>query len=911
MATRIVDTVSGNDTTGDGSLGNPYFTVSHAAGLSAPLDTVKVRGGATYAARRVIVETIELRTATGFESGTAVNPITITNYDGEYIEFQNFSGVPLYFNGIHYWTITTLTSGGLEGAASTNYDASDQYFIRFNCNQKDTNGFGLRGLSADGIKVRYCHIDNGDYYGMAVNVDGDNWQFYRCRIGNNFRGPGLDASGIHFESLGTQNEGGEISYCIFYELGGDGFVNDTAAVAGTRWNGLNIHHNTYRGAATPGASENFVDLKAAVNAVIDSNTISGVRYNNGAVQGSGVNGSVAIEIHEESLGGHVISNNVGYNNSGALVRMTAPGATLYNNIVYSNVDEGIAGFTPYVFEFYSPSGLYYLYNNVVYGRHGTTGRLIRVGAGSAAEIANNAFIETGTFRIDAGGNLTATGPNGWYNAAQMLTASGDVVTDPQFIDLAGYNFNLQATSPYINAGVNVGLAFTGSAPDLGAREYTSAGGGGGAATGSVVVASVRFAFNTATGTQDITTADLGGLTPKAVLFFITGATADGTAADNGRFSMGSATSASQENCVGVQMQDAQATTNTDQRSDSTRCIFLLQVGSNFRELAAELDSFITNGCRINITAAPGAAYFGEAVFFAGASITNAYTGYADLGNTLDGVTDITAPGFRPNVVIPYMVHSTNNTASTNARFGHGFVFENGAGTVTQRSVAWRDGDGDANVITVSNVSDLYGIHTLTSGGAVQWGGEFGTFDASGFSVTTRVAGASNTGMGYLALAITGVDVTVMTFTAPAATGVESTTSPGYRPQAVLMGLTMATTVNTVETDGDSENFGFGVWTATRQSFSMVSDDDNAADSNTYNLNTTTRAILLKNGAQSTNIEAEFDGFTATGWDLNYTTTAGSARRGIALVVENTTGGAMAHEKQTWPGIWEGIWGGIN
>lgn len=908
MATYYVNTSSGSDAAA-GGIGTPWLTLNYAFAQLTAGDIVKIRGGANYAARVVITEPVELRTSTGFESGTALNPITVSNYDGEYIEFQNSTGTPIYFNGVSHWRIIGLNSGGTEGAASTSYDASDQYFIRFNCNQKASSGYAIRGLSADGIILRYLHVDNGRYFGMIVNKDGDNWEVTRCRIGNNFIGPGSDAHGILFESIATQNENGTISYCVFYDCGADGFVLDLPATTGTKWNGLIIQDSIFRAWATPGKSENGIDLKAQINATIRRCTFYDFTYNDGTVSASGGGGSAAIVCHRESTTGLVIEDCVGYNLSGSLCTINAPYALIKNCEVYDFNFESISGWTPTAFVFTGGgSGNYYLYNNTVYGRHGTTGRLIRVGNRQTATLINNAFHSTGTIQVDAGGNLFAS-YNCWYNAAQTSVGTGDVTSDPLFVDAAGFNFALQATSPCIDAGTDVGISYTGAAPDMGANER-SAGGGGGAATGSVVVARTRVAMNTGTGTQDITTSDLGGLTPSAVLFFITNATADATAVDGARFSVGAATSTTLEWCVGFQAQDAQATTNTDRRSDNTRCLFLLQDGTTFREVAAEFDSFITNGVRINITVA-SSAYFLEAVFFAGADVTNAYAGYVSLGNTLDLVTDITAPGFQPNLVIAACAHSLNNTATTNANNSIGVVREN-SGTVTQRSLCWRDGDADANVTTVSNVSDLYGIHALTSGGAVQWGGEFGAFDASGFSVTTRVAGSSTTSLAYLALKINNASTYVDTFTAPASTGTESTTAPAFEPQFALVGLTMATTVNTVETDGDSENFGVGVWSATGQSFQMVSDDDNAVDSNTYSLNTTTRPILLKNGAQSTNIEATFTGFTATGWDLNYTTTAGTARKGFVLAIQTTEGGgAIVQERGSFRRVFSRVFGRVN
>ena len=45
--------------------------------------------------------------------------------------------------------------------------------------------------------------------------------------------------------------------------------------------------------------------------------------------------------------------------------------------------------------------------------------------------------------------------------------------DPSFFDAAANDFHLRPNSPAIDKGVDVGLPFNGSAPDIGAFEYGS------------------------------------------------------------------------------------------------------------------------------------------------------------------------------------------------------------------------------------------------------------------------------------------------------------------------------------------------------------------------------------------------------------------------------------------------------
>ena len=63
-----MSTTGGNDTTGNGSLGNPYQTIQKAANVAQAGDNVYVRGG-TYR------ETVTLS-----NSGTSGSPITFQPY---------------------------------------------------------------------------------------------------------------------------------------------------------------------------------------------------------------------------------------------------------------------------------------------------------------------------------------------------------------------------------------------------------------------------------------------------------------------------------------------------------------------------------------------------------------------------------------------------------------------------------------------------------------------------------------------------------------------------------------------------------------------------------------------------------------------------------------------------------------
>jgi hypothetical protein len=98
------------------------------------------------------------------------------------------------------------------------------------------------------------------------------------------------------------------------------------------------------------------------------------------------------------------------------------------------------------------------------------------GAGlNTGAIRNNLWANTGS--VDSG--VFEADHNGYFNAPTSIGGTGDVMGDPLLDTMQA----LGAGSPMIDAGVDVGLAFSGAAPDIGWHETgldgcAPAGGGG-------------------------------------------------------------------------------------------------------------------------------------------------------------------------------------------------------------------------------------------------------------------------------------------------------------------------------------------------------------------------------------------------------------------------------------------------
>jgi hypothetical protein len=140
--------------------------------------------------------------------------------------------------------------------------------------------------------------------------------------------------------------------------------------------------------------------------------------------------------------------------SAAILLSSGDSNTAYNNILYSNSGHGIevlSGTTAKI------------WNNTIYGG-AQTGVLIRT-------TVTSAFVQNNIIFNNAGGTISDT--------AGIATKDHNLTTSPLFVNAAAFNFNLQTSSPAIDAGVTLSQVPTdikmtprpqGGAYDIGAYE---------------------------------------------------------------------------------------------------------------------------------------------------------------------------------------------------------------------------------------------------------------------------------------------------------------------------------------------------------------------------------------------------------------------------------------------------------
>lgn len=389
----------------------------------------------------------------------------------------------------------------------------------------------------------------------------------------------------------------------------------------------------------------------------------------------------------------------------------------------------------------------------------------------------------------------------------------------------------------------------------------------------VTVAVARVGCNTSTGTQDITTTDLGGLTPKAAILIVSTGITDGSVVNHASLSVG-ATDGTNQWATTTLARNGQTTSDTWSRAATTRLLTQLSTSSGNLVADAAFDSFISEGIRINWTDASPNAYLLTVIFFAG-------TDLSVLAGTVDAVTPdqtetTVTTTFEPDTVFFAGVGLTSfgNTSTAGMYPQFGFA-NNDPGGIQQAVVAHNSVDNNSGAACEGAIyTDRIGA--IVSGGSLSRSYELSAFTSSAFKV--KVHGSTNQVFGYLALNFGGkAEAYVGTVASPTSTGNAAVTGVGFEPQAVVLApshLSSSATVQTSVTNVMAT--GLTAFTATAAFSTVVADEDASATTDSQAVSDNVPLILpLPNGTaglSTTTYSLDSDGYT-----LNYGTVQASGR----------------------------------
>jgi hypothetical protein len=399
----------------------------------------------------------------------------------------------------------------------------------------------------------------------------------------------------------------------------------------------------------------------------------------------------------------------------------------------------------------------------------------------------------------------------------------------------------------------------------------------------VTVAVTQVACSGSTGNQDITTADLGGDTPVAAFFMVTYCEVNGTEVVDAVFGMGAATGSSNRWAMCVGDRNGQDPTDSNRRGATDECVMVIYPGNGAINGEADFVSFITNGVRINWGAATDDNYLLTVVLFAGTDVSaqaDVFAMPAASGNTID----VNTVGFEPDLLLTACFGATFiDSATLGYHHSHGLVLNKVADE--QYSWTYRSETAAATSAIAGQISTSYGIGQVGGTGAYTWAGEFGSFDANGFSCTTRVGGSASDEVGFLALAFDGaVDFEGGIIDTPVAGGNQSIADPAFTPQYVHVGMTYFQSIDSADATADAGSYGVSSFDDDDEYSNSAQIEDNSPASDTQSM-TDDQCVNLPQDDGSTGFTATFVSFDANGWTWNFGDTLGTARKWWYLAIE--------------------------
>ncbi len=395
-----------------GTQSAPWRSIAHAQSVVTAGDTVYFRGGSygyTAATTGCASQTATVDAITLNKSGSPGSPISYLNYPGEKPSFT-FSGM--------------TNDCRIKG-----FDVTGSYLY-------------LRGFEVTG--VRQNNKLNHESWGIWIS--GSNDTFDRIDSHHNM-GPGLF----------IQNGGGNL---VVNSDSHDNYDPNSSTGPGTNADGFGAHisanhpGNVFRGDRSWYNSDDGFDLINAFSSVTIENSWAWRNgYLSGTTTASGGDGN---GFKCGGYGGSYVANGVKH--------------TIHNDVAFNNRASGIYANHHTVANDY--------FNNTSYANHPDYNMLGVSASGAAIGIGNlrNNIAYGGTLTSNMSG--TSASNNSWNLSVTM--------SDAQFqsVSTAGWDVSRQSDGslpslPYlhlapgstlINKGVNVGLPYLGSAPDLGAFE---------------------------------------------------------------------------------------------------------------------------------------------------------------------------------------------------------------------------------------------------------------------------------------------------------------------------------------------------------------------------------------------------------------------------------------------------------
>jgi len=393
-----------------------------------------------------------------FDGVLGVNKSSIENLDAENEWHWDTNILYVYCTSDPDTNYTSpgIESGKREHAVSTNgrSDFLIDGLVLESGNNSVGSGVWLNGAGATRVTVQNCIIRYNGYGILVYTTDAQNGNhtFYGNTIHDNRLigisfNDGTDGSGSGTETTISSNT-------IYNNYNFGILIHTSWAIVEKNL----VYSNGHIGGTNVGIHI-FAGNAGFETANTGDNNI--VRYNvsHSNISGNNDGGGIQIDFYCDN---NQVYYNVSYNNDGPGIAIhNGRDNLVYNNTTYNNCANSSGDMTIF--------GEITLTENDTYDENeGTIVKNNNVYAVRAGVYA--IFVDRGVTNIDIHSNnwYKASG-NWWYYKAEMGSSLStwnskpgigtDINTDPLFTDKGNDDFTLQSTSPCINAGTDVGLAF--------------------------------------------------------------------------------------------------------------------------------------------------------------------------------------------------------------------------------------------------------------------------------------------------------------------------------------------------------------------------------------------------------------------------------------------------------------------
>lgn len=409
---------------------------------------------------------------------------------------------------------------------------------------------------------------------------------------------------------------------------------------------------------------------------------------------------------------------------------------------------------------------------------------------------------------------------------------------------------------------------------------------------SIKIAVARFTnINTAT-TQDITTTDLDGLTPKAAIFISSDTVTDGTVVSVAMLNVG-LTDGTNHCDTTMTLRHNVATMETAQRAATDQVIQLLGSGAGTAIFAeAQFSTWLTNGVRINWNDPTSNTYIHTVIFFAGTDLSVKVGTFEAAGP--NGTETTVTTTFQPDDVF-FISGGTafDDTMRSGAQVQLGVAHR--GGSITQGSISHNHANGTANAEPEGLIQDDRIGANLATGLSREF--ELSAFLSNGFKVKHyESASSASQWFGYLALNYGGkANGYVGTDTTPTSTGDKVNSSVGFEPQFVMLLPTFMPALNTLYNNGNVASYGISAITSTQQHSQTVGDDDNSLNSDTQSLLDDTALHMWNPNGDTDELVASRTSLNSNGFTLNYSTVNATARQMIVWAISVFSSGTTYNQ----------------